>query len=132
MSAAMSDEKPKPAYEDRWTVRGVGAPERAAAARMADKAGQTMGEWLTQAIRDRIQVEKAGTNVPTVVRLPAVDVADNSLDTAERVAEQVRGLAAAGVPISERQAAKVVAALNRCLPPAPKRQTKVADGITKE
>lgn len=111
---------------DRWTVRGVGQAERSAAKRMADKADQSVGEWLTQAIRDKIQADKAGTNVPAIVgRGPPVVADMQAFEMAERAADKLTAMAASGLPVSKTSASKVVSALTRQLSASGRR--KMAD-----
>lgn len=51
-----------------WTVKGIPAEARNAAIAAAEREGQTIGEWLTRAIRSQVQSDHGRERAPAVVR----------------------------------------------------------------
>jgi len=54
-----------------WTVKGIAPEERNAAIAASERAGMTIGQWLTRAIRTQVQADRESYNqeshVPVVV-----------------------------------------------------------------
>lgn len=85
-----------------WTIKGIPPEARNAAITAAERADQTIGEWIARAIRQTIQADRKADRAPvplenTQVRpsAPQVDV-----DTIERLTQAAARLAeASGEPV---------------------------------
>jgi hypothetical protein len=108
MAAEKSDVAP-------WTIRGVEPEARNAAIEAAKRADMNLGEWIGRAIRTEIQKEKQGGALVPPVRQEALD-SPTGLSDVERIVSAMRDLAAAGVPVNEKHAARVTSALVARLP----------------
>lgn len=97
-----------------WTIRGIPPEERNAAGEAAKRDGMTLGDWLRRAIRTETQRQAQADRVP--VRQERAD-SQTSLSDVERIASSFRDMAAAGVPVSKRHAARITRALTDLLPP---------------
>jgi hypothetical protein len=62
----MPDDDVKP-----WTIKNVPPEERNAAIAAAQRASQTMGEWLSRAIRSQVKEDAGAQRAPTVMQPPA-------------------------------------------------------------
>lgn len=105
-----------------WTIRGVPPEERNAAIEAAKRSDMNLGDWLARAIRTHIQNENQSSRAPVPVGQVQTKPSDSAttLDSIERIAAQVQGLAAAGLPVSPAATRRVVAALVGQLPRRPK------------
>ncbi|WP_419900668.1 hypothetical protein [Roseomonas sp. USHLN139] len=91
-----------------WTIKNIPADVRDMAIKRAKADGQEIGEWISRAIRQKIQADR---RMPAVVpgAAPAAAAATNvrlvtpavTLDRIERVNEQVVRLAALGDAVPE-------------------------------
>jgi hypothetical protein len=79
-----------------WTIKGVGPEARNAATAAAGREKQTIGEWITRAIRTQIQSDRQQDRAPVVVG-PVVNH-ETDLATLERLVALTASLAAAGAP----------------------------------
>ena len=85
-SGADTSDRVKP-----WTIKGIAPEERNAAIAAADRAGQTIGEWLTRAIRTQVQADHQADKAPVVIEQAAIPKADRSADLIDL--ERLVGLA---------------------------------------
>jgi hypothetical protein len=89
--------------DDRWTVRGVPAALRGAAAEAAQRRKVTVGAWLCQAIDREVAAERAPLELkvagPVAAMSAELSAADVRLALIERAVASAVSLAAApGVP----------------------------------
>ena len=113
-----------------WSVRGVPADIRGAVTAHAKKAGSSVGEWLTLAVREKIKADR-NAKKDIAVRGPV------SMSEAGRVVEMLQGLAGAGVelPVSLQRSAvsmmrKVTQEVSKGVTLKPERVTPSEDGHT--
>ena len=88
-----------------WTIKGIAPEERNAAIAAADRAGQTIGEWLTRAIRSQVQTDHHADKAPVVIEQAVIPKSDQQADLAvvERmiaVAERIATANKAPIPKS--------------------------------
>lgn len=113
-SADMAHDEQQRDEAQRWTVRGVGGPERAAAVSAAGRADISLGAWLTLAIRTRLQHE----NQQSKALVPADTPTSPAVTTetmAERVAASLAALSAAGATVPPVHVRRATLALVRLL-----------------
>jgi hypothetical protein len=108
MAAESSDVKP-------WSIRGVPPEERNAAVEAAKRSDVPVGDWVARAIRTAIQAEVQASRAPVVVGPPASD-RETELSDVERIAGQLRDLAAAGALVNPKHVSRVTASLVGFLP----------------
>lgn len=113
-----------------WSVRGVPADIRGAVTAQAKKAGSSVGEWLTLAVREKIKADR-NAKKDLAVRGPV------SMTEAGQVVEMLKGLAGAGVelPVSLQRSAvsmmrKVTVEVSKGVTVKPERQTLPESGHT--
>jgi len=75
-----------------WSIRGVPADVRGATLTHAKKAGVSIGDYVTQAIREKIKADRSGGRA-VAVRGPV------SMSEAGQIVEMLKGLASAGVEL---------------------------------
>ena len=89
----MSDKKAQEADTlPAWSIRGVPGDVRTATLNHAKKAGVSTGDYVTQAIREKIKNDRAGSKA-VALRGPV------SMNEATKVVEMLQGLAGAGVEL---------------------------------
>ena len=83
-----------PTTSDRvkpWTIKSIAPEERNAAIAAADRAGQTIGEWLTRAIRSQVQADHQADKAPVMIERAVIPKVDQSADLVDL--ERLVGLA---------------------------------------
>lgn len=98
-----------------WTIRGVPPEVRNAIIAAADRSDMTVGEWVSRMGLRQIQQEVQASRAPVPVG-PVMSASPTDLSDIEPIIARVRDLAAAGVPISKRAAARAYNALLSRLP----------------
>ena len=120
----MSDEKMK--TDDSlpvWSVRGVPADIRGAVTAHAKKAGSSVGEWLTLAVREKIKSDR-NAKKDIAVRGPV------SMSEAGRVVEMLQGLAGAGVELPASLQKSAVSMMRKVTLEVSKGQTISSERVT--
>ena len=120
----MSDDKTK--SDDSlpvWSVRGVPADIRGAVTAHAKKAGSSVGEWLTLAVREKIKADR-NAKKDIAVRGPV------SMSEAGRVVEMLQGLAGAGVELPVSLQRSAVSMMRKVTVEVSKGQTIKSERVT--
>jgi hypothetical protein len=82
-----------------WTVKGISPEDRNAAIAAAEREGQTIGEYLSRAIRAQVQADRQRDRAPALVGPQSVPQSDHALAAIERMIAAARSLSdAAGEP----------------------------------
>jgi hypothetical protein len=88
-----SDDAIKP-----WTIKGIAPENRNAAIAAASREKQTLGEWISRAIRTQIQIDLGRERLPApMAPRPLVDRAEVA-----KTVESIQALAATGAPVPKR------------------------------
>ena len=95
----MSDQSdpPSDATAKPWTIKAIPLETRNAAISAAEREGQTIGEWLTRAIRSQAQSDHQRDRAPAVVT-PASDLKSDLNDIERMVALAAQLATATGAP----------------------------------
>jgi hypothetical protein len=78
-----------------WTVKGIPPEMRNAAIAAAKREKQTLGEWISRAIRSQVQADRQQDRAPVPV---AAERPEINLDEVERMVAMAAQLAGAGAP----------------------------------
>lgn len=97
MADQESDDRTPP-----WTIKGIGPEARNAAIQAAKREKQTIGEWITRAIRSQVQSDRQQDRAPVLVGpVPVVPGTDRAsdLDEIERIVGMIKDLSGSGADI---------------------------------
>lgn len=122
-----------------WTIKGIPPEMRNAAIAAAKREKQTLGEWMSRAIRSQVQADRQQDRAPVPV---AADRPEIDLTEVERMVTMAAQLAGAGAPPPKSLSRVAYSLMRERLdqmkgkpPVRPKRafgQTKLAEGQTEE
>jgi hypothetical protein len=119
-----------------WTIKAVPVPARQKAIRYARMSGETMGEWIAQAVdthaskQDGNQVIPPGKPGPTLAIQQAPDI---DLTSVAAALQAMAAAATAGLPVSKpavRDTVTLIRAHVRAARGLPTRQTRRLTGQT--
>lgn len=120
----MSDKKPQePDNLPAWSIRGVPGDVRTATLNHAKKAGVSIGDYVTQAIREKIKNDRSGGKA-VAVRGPV------SMSEASAVVDMLSRLSGAGVELPASLQKSAVAMVRKVTQEVSKGQTVQANGQT--
>lgn len=86
-----------------WTIKGIPPEARNAAIAAAEREDQTIGEWISRAIRQTIQADRQVDRAPVPLEQPQVRPSDPAVDltSLERmmaIAERVHAMSGKPLP----------------------------------
>lgn len=105
----MSDKKAQEADSlPAWSIRGVPADVRGATLTHAKKAGVSIGDYVTQAIREKIKADRSGGRAVAKREVGPVSVSD-----AGSLIDMISKLSGSGVEIPKGLQRSAVSVLNK-------------------
>jgi hypothetical protein len=76
-----------------WTIKGISPEDRNAAVAAAEREGQTIGEYVSRALRAQVQADHRRDRAPALVGPQSVQQSDHALAAIERMIAAARSLA---------------------------------------
>ena len=112
-----------------WSIKGVSPEAREAARKAVESTDMTMGEWLSEAIREVALEERGAVSMPEAVPAQPAVAPDRLEPLAERISAAERRTALMVAPLHEllETIARRLEGLESRLPPAPVRPATVPD-----